>query len=511
MSATGQPGAPGPAAAVGQANATGAEGSSPWKTLIAVSVGSFMTILDATVVNVAVHALQLKYAAPTAEVQWVISGYALALGIATPLAGELGELYGGKRVFIGSLFGFTFASLLCGLAPNLGLLIAARVLQGLAGGFALPLGSARLFTAFPPGRRGVAFGAFGLVLVFAPMIGPLVGGAFVDAGLISWIFFINVPIGLLGVLLGSRFLAPDPPRPAVRHQVDWPSVAAVCPGFGGLLLGASLLGSGDRDAALLAFAVGLAALGFLVLRQLRGSGPGLFDLRLYRVRTYGIGSAINALGQVPFFGTQFLLPLGLQVVRGASALDAGLALLPLAISSGATGLLGGRLRDRIGPRLPLTAGFLLLASGIALLRADATDPAPATLVWPLLLAGAGAGVIPPLTQVTALSEVPRASVARGTSLLQATQRVCQALSVAVLATIVARAVGGASGPGGGDPGYRGRFAAGVADGYLLAMVLAVCCAALAALLPGWPIAGPWGAAAAPGRGAPAEQVPDAGG
>lgn len=488
-------------------------GGSPWRTLVAVSVGSFMTILDTTVVNVAVHALQDTYAAPTAEVQWVVSGYALALGIATPLAGELGERFGTKRVFLASLFAFAFASLLCGLAPSLGLLIAARVLQGLAGGFALPLGSARLFTAFPPERRGVAFGAFGLVLVFAPMIGPLVGGVFVDAGLISWIFFINVPIGLLGVLLGSRFLAPDEPRPDSRPRVDWASVAAVCPGFGGLLLGASLLGSGNGRGALIAFGVGALALCFLVVHQLRrsGPGPGLFDFRLYRVRTYGIGSAINALGQVPFFGTQFLLPLSIQVVHGSSALDAGLALLPLAISSGVTGLLGGRIRDRLGPRLPMTVGFLLLAGGIALLRTHAADPDPAALIGPLLLAGAGAGVIPPLTQVTALSEVPRPAVGRGTSLLQATQRVCQALSVAVLATIVAREASGLGGARADSPGYRAHFATGVADGYTLALVLALCCAALATLLPGWPARTAAEAGAADGQDTDLDRVPSVGG
>ncbi|MFE9423178.1 DHA2 family efflux MFS transporter permease subunit [Kitasatospora sp. NPDC006697] len=454
-------------------------GGSPWLTLLAVAVGSFMTILDTTVVNVAVHALQLRYDAPTAEVQWVVSGYALALGIATPLAGELGERFGTKRVFLASLFAFAFASLLCGLAPSLGLLVAARVVQGLAGGFALPLGSARLFTAFPPERRGVAFGVFGLVLVFAPMIGPLVGGAFVDAGLGSWIFFVNVPIGVLGVLLGSRVLAPDPPPDPDRPPPDWISLAAICPGFGGLLLGATQLGTGRRSTAVLAFAVGAAALALLVIRQ-RAGRQGPFDFGLYRLRSYGIGSAINVLGQVPFFGTQFLLPLAIQVVHRSSALDAGLALLPLAVSAGVTGLLGGRIRDSWGPRLPLTAGFLLLAVGIALIRARSAQSDPAALALPLVITGAGAGVVPPLTQVTAMSAIPAAAVTRGTALFQATQRTCQALSVAVL---IAIAVRGVTVPP-DHPGYAGQFAAGLADAYGLAVLLALCCAGLALLLPG---------------------------
>jgi DHA2 family multidrug resistance protein len=452
---------------------------SPWHTLLAVSVGSFMTILDTTVVNVAVHALQLHYAAPTSEVQWVVSGYALALGIATPLAGELGDRFGTKRVFLASLLAFAGASLLCGLAPTLGLLIAARVLQGLAGGFALPLGAARLFTAFPPERRGIAFGVFGLVLVFAPMIGPLVGGAFIDAHMTSWIFFVNVPIGVAGVLLGHRVLAPDEPPDPDRPGPDWLSLVVVCPAFGGLLLGAAQIGSGRTVLALLAFGIGAASFALLVVRQLSGR-PGPFDFRLYRLRSYGIGSVINVFGQVPFFGTQYLLPLSIQVVHHASALDAGLAVLPMAVAAGATGLLGGRIRDRWGPRLPLTAGFLLLAAGIALLRARAGDPDPARLAVPLVIAGAGAGVVPPLTQVTALSDVPRAAITRGTALFQATQRACQALAVAVLSTITLRAVSAPT----SSPVYPGQFADGLADAYGLAVLLSLCCAALALFLPG---------------------------
>ncbi|MGC0417975.1 DHA2 family efflux MFS transporter permease subunit [Embleya sp. AB8] len=456
---------------------------SPWATLLAVSVGSFMTILDVTVVNVAIRALQQEFNASTADVQWVVSGYALALGVATPLAGALGDRFGTKKVYLISLGCFTVASLLCGLAPTLPLLIAARAVQGLAGGFALPLGSARLFTAFPEERRGLAFGVFGVVLVFAPTIGPLVGGAFVDAGQRSWIFFVNVPIGLLGVLLGSRFLTADGPRPTPARRIDLPSVGLVCVGFGGLLYGAARLGSHTGSSGGIvtwaAFAVGVVALIVLVTGQLRATAP-LLDLRLYRVRTYAIGSAINALGQVPFFGTQFLLPLSMQVILGIDALDAGLALLPLALASGISGVLAGRARDRWGPKLPLTAGFLLLAGGIALLQASADNPEPAHLVGPLLLAGAGAGAIPPTTQVTALGDVPRAAVGNGTALLQATQRVSQALGVAVLATIVARSVPVSA----EDPTFRTHYADGVATAYAVALYTALLCAALAMFLPG---------------------------
>nr|WP_272924063.1 DHA2 family efflux MFS transporter permease subunit [Streptomyces sp. SID3343] len=455
--------------------------------MLAVSVGSFMTILDVTVVNVAIHSLQQEYDASTSDVQWVVSGYALALGIATPLAGALGERFGMKRVYLLSLASFAAASLLCGLAPTLPLLIAARALQGLAGGFALPLGSARLFTTFPEDKRGLAFGVFGVVLVFAPTIGPLVGGAFVDAGLRSWIFFVNVPIGALGVFLGSRFIGADGPRTGDTRRIDLPGVALVCVGFGGLLLGASLLGSPTGSSAgvqaWVAFAVGAVALLVLVTVQLRSAHP-LLDLRLYRVRTYAIGSTINALGQIPFFGTQFLLPLSMQVVLDVDAFDAGLALLPLALASGVSGVLAGQARDRWGPKVPLAVGFLLLAGGIVLLRDRAANPDPQSLIGPLLLAGAGAGAIPPTIQVTALGDIPRAAVGGGTALLQATQRVSQALGVAVLATILARSVTVST----GDHAYRAQYASGLSTAYSLALYAALVCAALALFLPGWPAA-----------------------
>ncbi len=182
------------------------DSSYKWKVLASVVVGLFMVILDATVVNVALRSLQEKYAASTSDVQWIISLYTLALGIATPLSGFLGDRVGVKRVYISGLAIFVLGSVLCGLAPSLPLLIAARGLQGIGGGIALPLGTAMLFGAFPPEQRGAAFGVFGIVLVFAPASGPLLGGWLVDHNLIPWIFFINLPIGLLGLTVSGRFL-----------------------------------------------------------------------------------------------------------------------------------------------------------------------------------------------------------------------------------------------------------------------------------------------------------------
>jgi EmrB/QacA subfamily drug resistance transporter len=378
---------------------------------------------------------------------------------------------------------FAFTSLLCGLAPTLPLLILARVAQGVAGGFALPLGSARLFSAFPPEKRGVAFGVFGIVLVCAPMIGPMIGGALIDANLRSWIFFINVPIGVLGVLVGSRLLADDDPNRRSTARLGWRAVTLTCLAFGGVLLGASLLGSpGGAVTArysLIAFVVGGAALVALVVTELRRETP-LLNLRLYRTRTYTSGTLINCFGQISVFGLQFLLPLAMQVVGGASALDAGLAFIPLAATSAVSGIVAGKIRDRIGARAPLTVALVVLAVGIMLILSRLSDPTPENLLVPLLLTGFGAGAIPPTTQVATLNDIRRQDINSGTSLLQAVQRVSQSLGVAVLATIVSRSVGAAS------AGQRSEYLAGLHVAFTVSLTVALCCAVVAVTLPGWP-------------------------
>src|SRR5512147_1071342 len=177
-----------------------------WKILISVMFGIFMIILDSTVVNIAFPTLRREFGASLADAQWVLSIYVLALGVTTPVSGFLADRFGIKRMYLLGLSIFVVGSFLCGLAPSLGWLIVARALQGFGGGIALPLGPAQLYRAFPPKEQGTALGIFGLALVTAPALGPILGGWLVDLNIWRAIFFVNVPIGILGVILGSRFL-----------------------------------------------------------------------------------------------------------------------------------------------------------------------------------------------------------------------------------------------------------------------------------------------------------------
>jgi multidrug resistance protein len=236
----------------------------PWKVLISVIFGIFMVILDATVVNVALRTLQEEFSSKVNDAQWIISLYVMALGIATPLSGYLGDRFGEKRVFLAGIGLFAFGSFLCGVAPGLWFLVAARALQGMGGGIALPIGTALLFNAFRPEERGKALGIFGIALVVAPALGPILGGWLVDAGHWRWIFFLNVPVGIVGVALGAAWLRPRTPGRIPRF--DLPGLVTAALGFGLVLYAASIAANvGWTDRRVVAsFIVGGVALGLTI-------------------------------------------------------------------------------------------------------------------------------------------------------------------------------------------------------------------------------------------------------
>src|SRR5512147_3317846 len=209
-----------------------------WKVLISVMFGIFMIILDSTVVNVAFTTLRREFGATLSAAQWVISIYVLSLGVTTPISGFLADRFGIKRMYLLGLAIFVTGSFLCGLAPSLGWLIAARALQGFGGGISQPLGPAQLYRAFPPEEQGTALGIFGIALVFAPALGPILGGWLVDAGIWRLIFFINIPIGILGVILGSRFLLDY--QVERRPSFDPLGLVTAAIGFGSVLYAASI-------------------------------------------------------------------------------------------------------------------------------------------------------------------------------------------------------------------------------------------------------------------------------
>jgi EmrB/QacA subfamily drug resistance transporter len=477
-----------------------------WRVLASVVIGLFMVILDATVINVALKTLQQHYSVSTDEAQWVISLYTLSLGISTPLSGFLGDRFGVKRVYLSGLALFVIGSVLCGMAPSLPFLIAARAIQGIGGGIALPLGSALLFRSFPPQQRGAAFGVFGIVLVFAPAIGPLLGGWLVDHNLLSWIFFINLPIGIVGLIIGYNFLREGPGSSKVK--ADIPGIVLAAIGFGAILFAASIAGEQGvgwgNIRVILGFAVGILSLIGLTFVELRVEQP-LMDLRLFSIPSFAMANVASMVGTIALFGAEFLLPLYLQILRGESAFQTGLILLPLALSSAITGLIGGRIADRIGPRIPIVIGFLLITYNTFQLSQIKIDTSINFIIFLVVLRGIAVGLIIQNSQLAALLEVPLSRLNRATPLVQATRQTMQSIGVAVLATILTSAItlsipattnlsgNLATLPPAiraaaeqGIHAFQQQYITGLQHAYLATCVVAVIATLLSLFLPGWP-------------------------
>ncbi|MDD5370122.1 MAG: DHA2 family efflux MFS transporter permease subunit [Anaerolineaceae bacterium] len=411
-----------------------------WRVLVSVIFGIFMVILDTTVVNVAFQTLRTEFGATLSDSQWIISIYVLSLGISTPLAGYLADRFGMKRTYLTGLSIFVIGSLLCGLAPNLTILVMARALQGFGGGIALPLGSAFLFRTFPPEEQGVALGIFGIAILVAPAVGPILGGFLVDHNLWRYIFFINPPIGIIGVILGSRFL------PAFQSnripRFDLLGLITEVIGFGAVLYAASVAANQGWSAPAVVtwFTIGGIGLLAFALIELFVAKEPLLDLRLFKKRTFLTASLLGYVSVVALFGAEFLMPVYLQALRGKTALETGLTLLPMALSGGLSTVVAGRLYDRIGPRPLVAFGFTILIINTWQLSQLKADTPITWIMFLLVLRGLALGSTVQTTFVTALSVVPLPLVAIGSSLTNSTRQVVQSIGVAILATILASTI-----------------------------------------------------------------------
>lgn len=407
-----------------------------WKVLISVIFGIFMIILDSTVVNVAFQTLRREFGGTLADSQWVLSVYVLALGISTPISGYLGDRFGTKRIYLLGLSMFVLGSFLCGIAPSLLFLIAARALQGIGGGIAQPLGPAMIYRAFPMSQIGTALGYFGLVLTVAPALGPILGGYLVDANIWRVIFFLNIPVGIIGVFLGSRFLRNE--KAPVKPRLDVLGLILAVIGFGSVLYAASVAETNGwtSGSTLTFFAIGIVSLVAFAIVQLFVVKEPLMNLRLFGNRIFLNATLIGYVATVALFGAEFLMPLYLQAMRGRSAIETGLILLGVALASGITTQIAGRLYDRIGPRPIVVIGFALLVINTWQLSQLEALTTIQWIIFLLVIRGLAVGLVLQTTFTTAMGAVPRPLLTRGSSLQNSTRFVVQALAVAALATVL---------------------------------------------------------------------------
>jgi EmrB/QacA subfamily drug resistance transporter len=404
--------------------------------LIAIILGTFMVILDNTVVNVALPTLGRVLNSDLSLLQWVITGYMLAQAAVIPLSGWLSDRFGAKRIYLVSLVLFTAGSALCGLALNGEMLVATRVLQGVGGGMLMPIGMAVLYRLTPPDRRGAIFGLFGLPIMVAPAIGPLLSGYLLQYADWRLIFLINLPVGVLALLIGLRVL---PSIPAGRSAGALDSLGVILGplAFASLSFGVSQSPSAGWSApsTIGGVAVGLVALVLFVWRELTVADPVL-DLRVFRGREFSLGILTQWVAFAAMFGTFFLIPLFLQQVRGYGPLETGLYTLPVALASAVFMQISGRVFDRIGVRIPVLFGMTLIGLAMWLLSRVGGSTTGIDLLAPMLALGAGMGSMMMPLNTHLLNVAPRDLVGRVTSLTSEMQNVVASLAIAIFATVL---------------------------------------------------------------------------
>jgi EmrB/QacA subfamily drug resistance transporter len=435
-----RPGVPG----IPQPASPGAGSRRKQLALVAAIMGSFVAGLDATAVNVALPAIRADLGGGLAGQQWVSNAYLLALGSLILVGGSLGDIFGERRVFSIGVAGFGLVSVLCAVAPDIGILIAGRALEGAFGALLMPSALAVIIAAFPRDERGGAIGSWTAWSGIATVIGPLAGGYLVDA--VSWrlIFAINVPFVAATLVLIAKGV-PGRERGAAHARVDWLGAVLTFLGLAGPVLALIRL----PDAGWASPQVwgpglgGLALLGIFIVHERRTPAPAV-PLALFRGRNFSVGN-VQTLAMYGGLGiTFFLLVLFLQEVAGYSALHAGLAMMPTTIVMFALSKRFGKLADRFGPRLFMGAGPLVAAAGLALLlRLGAhvsylTGLLPALLIFSVGLAA----TVAPLT-ATVLSDADEANAGIASGINNATARIGGLLSIAAVGAVVSAQFGDA--------------------------------------------------------------------
>jgi EmrB/QacA subfamily drug resistance transporter len=406
-----------------------------WQVLICIVVGTFMVMLDQTVVNIALPKITTVFNVGVHETQLVVTSYMLALAVIMPATGYLSDTFGMKRMYLITMLLFTAGSLLCGLAWNNTSLVAFRVIQGLGGGMMMPLGMTMLFKAVPPEERNTIMGFFGLPLMLAPVLGPTLGGYIVEY--IDWrvIFTLNVPIGVLGLFLGWRLLRESEHVPGLRFDLRGFVLSAV--GFSALLLAFTdaAFDGWTSPKILLRFVIGFGALALWVWIELTDEHP-LLDLRLFKIPVFALSSMVNFIVTLGMFGSMLVLPLFLQNLRGLGAAESGFILIFQVLPMTVLMPVVGRLVDKVGARLMLVVGMPLVALTtlqFASLDLTTTD---ATLRWWLLARGAAMGMVMMPAMTAGLNAVPLAQMSRASSMSNVMRQVFGAFGTAVVVTIL---------------------------------------------------------------------------
>jgi len=403
-------------------------------------LGTFMEVLDTTVVNVSLPHIAGSLSATIDEATWVITSYLVANAMILPITGWLANYFGRKRLLMMSVTGFTIASVLCGIAPTLPLLIVCRIIQGAAGGALQPLSQAVLLESFPPEQRGKAMGFWGQGIVVAPIIGPVLGGWLTDTYSWRWVFYINIPFGIASIIMTTLFIFDPPYIKRTSSRIDYWGMGMLAVGIGALQV---MLDKGqEQDWFSSRWIVGLlvAAVVFLIgfiIRELMADHP-VVSLRVFKDRTYSAGVFLMTLLGFVLYGSLVLLPIWLQTLLGYPAVQAGIALAPRGIGSFIGMTVIGRIMHKFDPRKLLAGGLLVGAATLYQLSRLSLDAGYWDFFWPQFVQGISLAMLfVPLTTI-AMSNIPREGMGNATSLFNLLRNLGGGIGIAGVSTLVTR-------------------------------------------------------------------------
>ena len=450
-----------------------------WRALSVTLTAGFMSLLDVSIVAVALPSMRESLGASPAAIQWVVSGYALTFGLALVPAGRLGDAVGRRRMFLAALAGFVVCSAAAGAAQNEGMLVAARLAQGIAAGALAPQNSALIQQLFRGAERGRAFGFFGATVGISTAAGPVLGGVILalagGPGGWRWIFYVNVPIGLVALVLAARLLPRG--RPGRRGQVDVAGVALLGGGVLALMLPLVQAESGGLARLWWLFAVGLALLAAFALWERRvvsrGGEPLLDPLLITQTPGYATGAALGTVYFVGFSGIWLVFALFFQTGLGWTPLQSGLAVTPFALGSAVSSVFGGRLVDRYGRRLTvigLTGVLVGIGAAAVVLRFAPAGSVGWAVAPALLLGGLGGGLVISPNVTLTLHDVPVRMAGSAGGALQTGQRFGAAIGTATLPALFYLVLSATAND------FRAAIAAALATavvGVALALVIAV--------------------------------------
>ncbi|WP_405987794.1 MDR family MFS transporter [Streptomyces sp. NBC_00986] len=405
---------------------------------IVLILGTIVAVLDATIVSVAIDSIQRDLGSPLSTMQWVSTGYLLSFALVVPLSGWATERFGAKQVWMTSVACFVGSSALCGLAWSAGSLIAFRILQGLGGGFIQPIGQSMIAQAAGPRRLGRVMSMLVIPLTFAPLLGPVLGGVVLSQLSWPWIFYINVPVGIVTLILAAKVLPATEPKGG--HTLDTLGLLLACPSVAALMYGFSEA-AGDASPTspevTVPVLLGAALLVGYVVHARRYRGNPLLDLRLFGNRGFSVSVSTSFLLGAALFSSMFMLPLYYQQVRGQDALHAGLLLIPQDLGVAVSMMFAGKLSDRLGgPRPIVLAGIVLALAGTLPYTQVGDHPSEVLLTLGLFVRGVGIGA----TMTPAMAQVFRSvqpqEIPRAAGLSNVLHRVGGSIGTAALAVVL---------------------------------------------------------------------------